>query len=165
MSNYYNINYSRIGVLLLPTFLRQPIASAFIRAIMQPLDNMNDEFNEYRESLDIGTYSQVCYLQGLINDNFDPLERRIRIRQAALDEDAFLFWKRNTNKPVRLYKRSSPGFVPRLMSRKGFIGTENPDFEIVLPVGFTLSENEETYMRALINQNKLASKTYIITNG
>jgi hypothetical protein len=162
MSNYYNLNYARIGVLLLPTFLRKPVAAAFIKAMLEPLDDINSTFTEYRESLDTNTYSQVCYLQGLVNDNFDPLERRIRIRQAAPDEDSFLFRKRNIDKPVRLCKRSSAGFIPRLMSRKGFIGSENPDFEIVLPVGFALSENEETYMRALVNQNKLASKTYII---
>lgn len=164
-SNYYNINYERIGVLLLPTFLRKPITEAFIKAMLKPLDNVNSTFTEYRESLDTNSYSQVCYLQGLINDNYDPLERRIRIRQAALNEDTFLFWKRNIKKLVRICKRSSTGFIPRLMSRKCFIGSENPDFEIVLPTGFTLSENEETYMRALVNQNKLASKTYIITNG
>lgn len=165
MSNYYNINYARIGVLLLPTFLRKPIAAAFIKAILKPLDDINSTFTEYRESLDTNTYSQVCYLQALINDNFDPLERRIRIRQAALDEDTFLFWKKSINKRVRMCKRSYAEFVPRLMSIKGFIGSENPDFEVVLPIGYALSENEETYMRALVNQNKLASKTYIITNG
>lgn len=165
MSNYYNINYGRVGILLLPTFLRKPIAAAFIRAMLKPLDDINSSFTEYRESLDTNTYSQVCYLQGLLNDYFDPLERRIRIRQAALDQDSFLFWKRSINKPVRMSKRSSAGFAPRLMSRQGFIGSENPDFEIVLPEGYLLSENEETYMRGLVNQNKLASKTYIITNG
>lgn len=164
-STYYNINYARIGVILLPTFLRKPIAAAFIKAILKPLDEINSSFTEYRESLDTNIYSQVCYLQGLINDNFDPLERRIWIRQGTLDSDSFLFWKRENNKTVRMYKRSASGFAFRRMSRRGFIGSENTDFEVVLPIGFALSENEETYMRAMVNQNKLASKTYIITNG
>jgi hypothetical protein len=104
-------------------------------------------------------------MQGILNDSFDPLERRIRIRQASLDKDAFLFWKRSRNKPVRLSKRGTSDFAPRLMNRKGLIGSDGPDFMIVLPEGFVLSESEEIWMRTFVNRNKLASKQYIITNG
>lgn len=165
MNNYYNVNYARVGVLLHPTFLRKPIMVAFMKAMMTPLDNLDKSFRAYYESLDTNTYSQVCYMQGVLNDNFDPLERRISITPAALDKNSFLYWLQSKNRPVRIYKEGSSGFIPRLESKEGQIGTANPDFRVVLPAGFVLSESEEARMRAFVNQNKLASKQYIITNG
>ena len=164
MSNYFDINYARIGVLMLPTFLRRTLMVALVKAMMKPLDILNTDFVAYRESLDTNTYSQVCYMQGMLNDQFDPLERKIMIRNATLDKSSFLYWRENKNKPVRIYKENTPNFLPRLENRDGLIGVDNPNFEIVLPVGYVLSEQEETFMRSLVNQNKLASKRYIITN-
>lgn len=165
MNSYFNINYARIGVLMLPTFLRKRLLVAFVKAMMKPLDNLNANFTAYRESLDTNLYSQVCYMQGVLNDNFDPLERRIRIQNATLDKSSFLYWRENKNKFVRLSKEGTPNFLPRLENRDGLIGVDNPNFEVVLPIGYVLSEKEETFMRSLVNQNKLASKRYIITNG
>lgn len=150
---------------MLPTFLRKRLMVAFVKAMMKPLDTLNANFTAYRESLDTNLYSQVCYMQGVLNDNFDPLERRIRIQNAALDKSSFLYWRENKNKPVRLSKEGIPNFIPRLENRDGLIGADNPNFEVVLPIGYVLSEKEEIFMRSLVNQNKLASKRYIITNG
>jgi hypothetical protein len=138
---------------------------ALVKAMMVPLDNLDKSFRAYYESLDTNVYSQVCYMQGVLNNNFDPLERRIRITPAVLDRTSFLYWLQSKNRPVRIYKEGTSGFIPRMESKDGQIGTGNPDFRIVLPAGFVLSESEETRMCAFVNQNKLASKQYIITNG
>lgn len=165
MSNYFNINNARAALLMHPTFLRRPLMIAFIKAMMKPLDKLNGDFSAYRESLDTNTYSQVCYMQGVLNDLFDPLERRIRIRNAARNINAFLYWREGKNRPVRLMKEGTPDFIPRLENRDGLIGVDNADFEIVLPIGYELSEHEETILKSFVDQNKLASKHYIITNG
>lgn len=165
MNNYYNSNYARVFVLLQPTFLRKPLAISFLKAIMKPLDNLHGDFTAYMASLDTNTYSQVCYMQGILNNNFDPLERRISIKSASLDKASFLYWLQSKNRPVRIYKEGTSGFIPRPESKEGQIGTGNPDFMVVLPAGFVLSESEEARLRAFVNQNKLASKQYIITNG
>jgi hypothetical protein len=150
---------------MLPTFLRESLTVAVIKALVKPLDDLHADFLSYLKSEDISVYSQVCYMQGLLNDVFDPLERRIRINQAVLDKQAYLYWLEITNKPVLIYKEGTESFVPRMESKDGQIGLINNDFEIILPVGFTLSENEEIQMKSIVNRCKLASKRYIITNG
>jgi len=51
-----------------------------------------------------------------------------------------------------------------LLSRNGQAGSNNIDFEIVLPTFFYLSKDEEIRMKTLINKNKLATKKYRIVN-
>mgnify|MGYP001241803910 CR=1 FL=1 len=163
--NYYNIGYALSAVLLLPSFLRDRALVAFVKALATPLDDVHAQFTSLKDNIDFNTYSQVCYMQGLLNDHFDPLERRIRIRNAHLDRDSYLYWKESKNKLVKLNKEDSVNFIPRIENRDFQIGTTNIDFEVVLPIGYVLSEEEENRMTNLVNQYKLASKRYIITNG
>lgn len=159
-NNYYNIVYTRIAVLLLPSFLRNKIYVPLVTAMASPLDNIHLDFVALKSGIDFNTYSQVCTMQGLINDYFDPLERRIKIRNTTLDQDYYLFWKEQKIKPVLLKKDSS-----YMLARDFEIGTTHVDFEVVLPEGYILSENEEIRLTNLVNQSKLASKRYKITNG
>lgn len=158
-SNYYNINYSRLAILLLPSFLRNKILVPMVSAMASPLDDLHSEFLSLKNGIDFNSYSQVCYMQGLINNHFDPLERRIKIRNTALDLNYYLFWKEQNKKPVLLRADSS-----YILARDFEIGTTHIDFEVVLPEGYVLSENEEIRLTNLVDQSKLASKRYKITN-
>lgn len=163
-SKYYDINYAQYAMQLLTNNYRTDMVIAIIKAITAPLNEIHTQFDTLRTGIDFNTYSQVCYMQGLLNDNFDPLERRIRIRNAALNMDTYLYWKEIKKKPVKVYKESSVDFIPRIENRDFLIGTTNIDFEVILPIGYILSEEEDNRMRNLLNQSKLASKRYIITN-
>ena len=165
MRNIYNISFSRAALLLLPFLLRQKIIVAFISAFMRPLESLNEEFSAYRNSIDTSVKSQICYMRGLLNDYYDYYERRIKIRTASLDKAYYLLCQDQYNKPNMLYDEDQETFKPHLLESDWQIGGNNPDFEIVLPAGYTISTNEENQMRALVNNHKLASKTYIITNG
>ena len=159
MKKYYNINYSLLVVLLTPTMLRNNIETALLTSLVKPLDSLNNDFNAYVQSLETKTKAQTCYMQAMLNDEFDFNERRIRVRTAAIDFDYYLLWKENQNKPIKVFR---DGFTPYILSRDGLIGTNNVDFEIVFPRGYTLSVSELRYLRTLVNQNKLASKKYAI---
>lgn len=162
-NNYYNIGYARIAVLLLPSFLRNKILVPMVTAMATPLDDIQLELTAFKKGIDFNTYSQVCTMQGLINDSFDPLERRIKIRNTAQDHDYYLFWKQQFNKPVLLTKEALKS--PYILAGDYEIGTTHIDFEIVLPEGYVLSESDEIRLTNLVNQSKLASKRYRITNG
>lgn len=163
--NYYNINFATTGIMLLPTFLRKPMLIAVTTAIMKVLDEQQREMHRFLESLEMETLSQTCFLEGLINDNFDFFERRIKVRNAPIDKDYYLFWEEAQNKPVKLMEETAPDFEPYMLSTDGQTGCFNYDFEIVLPVGFTLSPEETNRLMALIDSHKLSSKRYRIING
>lgn len=163
--NYYDISYATHGVQMLTTNLREELVISFIKAIMTPLDDLHAQFMKLKDGIDYKNYSQVCYMQGIINDHFDPLERRIKIKNCHVDRDSYLYWKENINKPVETFKEETESFIFRIENGDFQIGTTNIDFEVVLPKGFRLSDEEDNRMRNIVNQSKLASKQYRITNG
>lgn len=163
MKKYYNINYSLLVVLLDPVILRNELQVTFLTSLAKPLDLLNNDFNAYIQSLDTQIKSQTCYMQAMLNDEFDYNERRIIVRTAPIDFDYFLLWKENQNKPVMVSKEGTNVFSPYLLNRDGQIGANNVDFEIVFPRGYTLSVSELRHLKTLVDQNKLASKKYRIT--
>ena len=162
MRHHYNVNYSKLAILLLPTFLRKPILKAFLFAAMRPVESLQHKFldytNEVTEALDVK--SQVCALESLLNDNYDYYERRIKVRNIEPDFDKYLLWKEGFQKPFIIYK---DGFT--IICKDGFQGSNDADFEVIFPTGYYLTENEKNKLIATINKHKLASKKYIIIYG
>jgi hypothetical protein len=162
MRKYYDINYSLLVLLLTPVLLRGDVETTFITSLGGPLDSLCNDFNEYAQSLDTRVKAQTCYMQAMLNDEFDFNERRIRVRTAPIDFDYYLLWKENQNKPIMVTKEGTADFAPYLLTRDGQNGANNADFEIVFPKGYTLSVSELRHLKILVNQNKLASKKYHI---
>jgi len=157
MNKYYTINYSLLVLLLTPTMLRNPIQRALLSSLVNPLDSLNEDFSAYAQSLDTQIKAQICYMQALLNDEFDFFNRRILVRTIALETDNYLLWKETFDKPMMLSNEQ-----PVLLNRDGQLGSNTVDFEVVLPLLWTMSVAEETRMRQIINANKLASKKYTI---
>ncbi len=160
MKQYYNVNQTKLAVLFLPTFFRNPLLTAMVGAMVVPAAALQAEIVAKIESVDTGTYSQACALQGVLNDNFDYYFRRIRVDNLAVDKD-YILHKRVSGNFQNLNSRVNEGDTYKV-SLRGMTGLQSPDFAVIFPSGFALSENELSRLRALIKQNKLASKTYII---
>lgn len=162
MKKYYNTNYSYLATLLLPVRLRAALTTALIRAMIQPLNRINDSFVKYRDSLIKSSSSQVCYLQAKLNDEFDYLERRIKIRTTAIDLMSLITHDIKTDSRILVPSVDSKNRV--LLNARYQIGSSLKDFEIVFPKGYTLSSSEQIKLRLIVNRHKLASKKYSITN-
>lgn len=162
MKKYYNINYSLLVLLMTPTLLRQHMTNVFQDSMSKPLDAINNQFVKYMEGLVTIASSQVCYMQALLNDEFDFYDRRIKVRTYKFDFDSLILWDMSIPKRAMFGKKGSGNQF--LLCKKGQIGANIPDFEIVFPVGFALSPDEERRLKQLVNQHKLATKKYIITN-
>lgn len=85
----YQIDFKRLVLLLLPTFLRRPRLFAFLCALTFGVAELHVRFLKLRDSdlLRIRRNGQVCYLRGLLNDELDPVNRQIKIRDAADEGD------------------------------------------------------------------------------
>lgn len=156
--NYYNIAYSRLALLLLPTMLRQNLIVALVTALVRPLTVIHSRFETYRNQIDTSINSQVCYLEYLLNDVYDYYQRRILIRDAPIDYDNFFLFDESTGKAVVTANDTDIAW----WVDNGKLGVTSVDFEIVFPQGYEFTENEEKAIRGLINKNKLASKKYKI---
>lgn len=158
--NYYIMSYPRLALLLLPTMLRENLTVAFLTALVRPLTILHGYFDGYINSIDTSVNSQICYMTGLLNDRYDYYDRRIIIRDAPINyDDFFLFTEGDGN--ASLLADEGDG-DPVFWVDSGKLGTTVPDFEIVFPKGYVLSDSEEKQLKQIVNINKLASKKYRI---
>lgn len=100
---WYKIDFNKLILLLLPTFLRKPKLFAYLKALISPLVSLYDIWNLNRvENIKILQYnSQKCYLRGVLNDKFDPDQRRINISNTGNKSQDYIYTEAE-NLPVYL---------------------------------------------------------------
>ena len=66
------IDYRKLVILLLPTFLRQPVLMAWLRAMAFPLQSLHDRHQAARTQrlYELRHTSQICYIKDALNNEF-----------------------------------------------------------------------------------------------
>lgn len=90
---WYKVDWDRLLLLLLPTFLRKPVLFAYIKALVSPIASLHYSWERYREgNLKKLSYNgQRCYLRKALNDYCDPDLRRIFIGDTQGSEPDYLY--------------------------------------------------------------------------
>ena len=158
MDNIFNINFKKLAIEWLPTFLRNPFWIAFLLVLIIPLESLYNEFLRARKQnlIRINTTCQKFSMQKRLNDLFDPLERRIEIVKAVLFDGTYLYteaeddqWRTKTQ---WLYIDSLPIYL--------YTEAElNSEFDFIVKVPGGLNELQ---LRAEIEYYMLQSKNYRI---
>lgn len=159
MNKIFDINFQQLFVNLLPTFLRKKRLVVFLGIVATQLQAVHHRFVSYRADFTSGTVTQLCVLRKLLNDWFDPYERGIRLRNVKPNYDALLLWQVAENKPIRLSDAE-----PFLLKNEPSLLLSQIDFEVLLPKGYTMTTQQLSLMRMLIDENKLPSKKYTVRN-
>lgn len=158
----FAVNMKRLALLLLPTFWRRPLIGGLIYAGVTPLGRQLGELRNYRKETGyrLNHSGQVCKLRGVLNDEFDPELRRIRIEnsESTGGNSGELVWQRSKERWLMIPRRGEGAAV---VHREGFAGTGGYDFWISVPAELMNTETE-TRLRALTDIYKLASKRYAI---
>lgn len=157
----YDVNIKRLGLLLLPTFWRKPILATFVYATVTPLSYIYTQFTLFRRESDyrLTHNGQVCYLRAVLNDQFDPIERRITITDKAINAGAMFLYKREIERPQLIPGRETGR--ARVINRRGSSGTDAFDFWVNLPSNLFYSI-DVARLRAIVSAYKLASKRFSI---
>lgn len=150
---WYEVDYKRLAILLLPPFLRKPRNVAYVQALLSPIDEVHYGWKQKRQRdwYKIQHNGQVCKLRKVLNDAFDPSERRIYITDGNSFPRKYIY-TRAENKPVFLGKL----FIYRHAEYEG----TGSDFIVFAPPDIIAAQTNE--MKALIEFYKLASKRYQI---
>jgi len=159
MDKVFQINFKKLAVEWLPTFLRKPLFNAFVLVLISPLESLYIEFLRARKQnlIRITTTCQKFSMQKRLNDYFDPLERRIQIVKAVLFDGVYLYteaeddqWKTKTQ---WLYIDSFPVYL--------YTEAElNSDYDFIVKTPNT--GINELQLRAEIQYYMLQSKNYKI---
>lgn len=162
----FDINYN-VGVWRnLPVRLRQAKQYAWLKAMVEPvkfLHNIftaNRAYNLYRLSHN----SQVCYMEAVLNDAFDPTDRGIYISDGSPLAPVFIYTDPEST-PVYIDLDSEIGTAVIPMPDPVPLYTESEtagflySFIVNVPVAVTY---DDARMRALIDLYRLPSRGYKI---
>lgn len=93
--NVFNIDFKRLVISWLPTFLRTTVLVGFAVVFVAPLTLLYIEFLKLRKQnlIKMKTTCQKFSMQKRLNDEFDPVERRIKIVPAVIYNGVYLYTK------------------------------------------------------------------------
>ena len=166
MENVYNNDWNHFVISNLPFEERKPKTIKWLNVILKPIVRLHIEFLAFRNQAlyKVNHNSQICYLQAVLNDNFDSIQRRIIIRNAILREPLW-FYEPEENKPVWFYEESDNKPV-YFREESEFIG-DGADFLVLVPIDLKPTNTQELNaliikMEGQLNYYKLYVKNYII---
>lgn len=95
----FDLDFNKYGVQLIPPFLRDPIFVAFILAFLAPIIDLYQKFLMNREQnlIKLKFNYQTCSVEYRLNDAFDPLFRRIKIKKAVLYNGIYIYTDAETD--------------------------------------------------------------------
>ena len=150
---WYKINFDKLVVMLLPTFLRKPRMIAFITLFSAELTKLYNNWLVKKNEDEKWLYhnSQVCKLRKILNDEFDDLQRRIQITDGQLYERKYVYTL-GEKKPVygKVFLRQNSDYAD-----------SGIDFYIIIPKELNIVQNQYK-LEALVNRYRLASKRFKI---
>jgi hypothetical protein len=160
MDNIFEINYKRLALLLLPTFLRRDVIVAFLRAMTMPAVTLYDLFMSNRKNnlYKLKMNGQVCYLRRVLNDAFPSANGAIQIESSKSVGGWQYAWDKDYDPYLRYLLIADEGTIFRdksaiLQSVNGFI--------VSVPRALH-SVNNDAKLRSLLNAYKLLGKSYTI---
>jgi len=150
---WYELDIKKLAVLLMPTFLRRTAHIKWLWMLVKPLEDIFYQWQQFRTDniYKLNHNSQVCRLRKVLNDYFDPIERRIIIIDGYDYERQYLFTEVE-QQPVYL--------GTMYLYRDSDYSDAGYDFIVLAPPELLDKDNYE--MHALIDYYKLAGKRYNI---
>ena len=157
----YDINVKRLALLLLPTFWRKPGFAALAYAAVSPLQWLHTQFVLWKHDAEyrVQKNGQVCHLRAVLNDMFDPIDRRITITDNAENVGYIILHHRDTDQSIRFPARGSGR--AGILNRRGYGGVNGYDFWVNLPVAL-YGKVDLAQVTGVVNTYKLASKRFSI---
>jgi hypothetical protein len=151
----YKINFYKLVVWLIPEWLRLSNVMIILKAIIWPIVRQYNRFVQFRTETiyRLQHNCQVCFFQKVLNDRFDALERRIRITN--FDGLSRIFFWSDAEK-LDLYFGTN-FFWPDDSYRDSGV-----DFNVMVPADCATSISDYQHLIALIDEYRLAGKSYEI---
>ena len=155
-SKIYNIDWKKLTAWLIMVLLRTSKLVAFNNAGSALVNDLHTRFIFYKNWTEyrLGITPQTCYLEKLLNDRFDVVERRIVIVK-GVEFPALPLYLKAEGKPVNLFKKSEA--IPLVLYTKSETQQFTVDFIIKIPVLVPFDLNE---LKAYLDGDVLPSKIY-----
>lgn len=170
--NIFEIDYDELIVELLPTRLRKPKHIYWLSLLITPYKKMLRELKVHREETlyKITHDSRSGSIENVLNDAFDNVERRIRVKSPQKGVPTYLpqytpFYletgeqEAEESNPLITYL---PQYTPFYIYREGEIAEVFVDFEVIVPADLNLQTSDEIRLKSLVRYYALKDKTFKI---
>jgi hypothetical protein len=150
-----NLNFNRLLLLLLPTFLRKEVTKSFLSAIAVALQHCKTDIDTFFRDINyhVRVTPQTFSLEKMLNDKCDRRFRRIRIEHPA-PEPPFYF---TTNESGVMEYFGSDEEPQYFMGKSDY----SYDFGVYVPRELR-SPDMDNIITALLNKYKIITKSFLI---
>ncbi|GIZ10293.1 hypothetical protein [Flavobacterium sp. UMI-01] len=90
---WHKVDYDKLVLLLLPTFMRQSKLFGYLKALVSPIASLHYQWSRLRDDnlKKLSYNSQKCYLRGALNDRYDTNLRRISIETTGNKAQDYIY--------------------------------------------------------------------------
>ena len=148
---WYKVDFDRLILLLLPTFLRKPVFFGYLKALISPIASLHYRWEKIRAAnlKKLEYNSQKCYLRKALNDYHDNEQRRIYTTKVPQLTGNYLF---QPEENLDFYLGTM--WLDLDYTAQG----ERVDFLVYVPAEILATKTNE--IMATLEMYVLASKTY-----
>ena len=158
------IDYRKLVILLLPTFLRRPVLMAWLRAMVYPLQQLHDRHQAARTQrlYELHHTSQICFIKDALNNEFGITDYATGFEIEDINAKGNWIWVYDENverfddeqhmlfdEPTWIYDTSS--ILPPTSA-----------FTVLVPKHIEIDETNDARIRSVVNKYRLASRTFEI---
>lgn len=158
-NNIYRINWNRFAVLNLPNDVRKLIVVRYLLAFFAPIKEVWNDFLAFRaeQLYEAEINGQTIKLERVLNDTFDPVDRRIYITDGDYYEPP-VFYEEWKNNPVIFYAEGDTR-NPVFWSTDALNNRVSVNFYVNVPAVIFF---DSARMRALVSKYKVFGRTFEI---
>lgn len=157
MNSIFNVNWNRFVLFFLPKSLQNNLLVTLVNSFILPLKTNYKAFLNFKREAEykVKHNGQTVYLQKMLNDQFDPYLRRIKVENITPKQPFWVFYQEeskaffvyNIEDSISLFIYNAQDYYNEF------------DFKVIIPTVLLVSQSQ---MQAQINYYKLFSKNYEI---
>lgn len=139
--------------LLIPPVQREDWLVDYIRSSFKPLINLQNDFYSFRDDIkyQLTFNGQVIYMEHVLNDQFDPVNRGIYITDSTLIQNTYIFTNAEDNETTYIVTNAETAPPVYLYTNQEYI--DDVDFIVNIPSTVTYNEDEVKFW---VNKYRIA---------
>jgi len=158
------IDYRKLVILLLPTFLRQPVLMAWLRVMAYPLQQLHDRHQAARTQrlYELRHTSQVCFIKDALNNEFGITDYANGFEIEDINSPGEWVWIYDENVDCFDDEQHMLFDDPTYIHDKSAILPPTSAFFVLVPQSITIDEMNWARIRSIVNKYRLTSRTFEI---
>ena len=158
------IDYRKLVILLLPTFLRRPVLMAWLRAMVYPLQQLHDRHQSARTQrlYELRHTSQICFIKDALNNEFGITDYADGFEIDDINAQGEWVWVFDEKVDRFDDEKHMLFYEPTWIHDTSSILPPTSAFTVLVPKHIEIDETNDARIRSVVNKYRLASRTFEI---